>query len=164
MATSINRFQFLRGDFAGRESPLRPPWAKSESEFIESCTACHQCRSACPQKIIVKGRAGYPLIDFALGECVFCERCVQACHTGALEKTAAQAWSVKAEITAGCLTAKGVVCRSCSEHCESRAIRFIARVGEVATPHINQQGCNGCGACVAVCPVAAVEMHHATRS
>jgi ferredoxin-type protein NapF len=162
MAASINRAQFLRGDFNGRRSPLRPPWAKSESEFVETCTACDQCRSACPEKIIVKGRAGYPLVDFARGECVFCERCVEACHTGALEKTADQPWDIKAEISPACLTTKGVVCRSCSEHCESRAIRFIARLGEVARPQINSQGCNGCGACVAVCPVAAVEMRYAS--
>lgn len=162
MAASINRMQFLRGDFSGRLSPLRPPWAKPESYFVESCTACDQCRSACPQKIIVRGRAGYPLVDFALGECVFCERCVEACDTGALEKTAEPAWSMQAEIGPACLTAKGVVCRSCSEHCESRAINFMAKLGEVASPQINLQSCNGCGACVAVCPVAAVEMRYAT--
>ncbi|HEY9200263.1 MAG TPA: ferredoxin-type protein NapF [Gammaproteobacteria bacterium] len=163
MATSINRMQFLRGDFSGRQSPLRPPWAKSEAEFIESCTACNECLSACPQKIIVKGRAGYPLVDFNLGECVFCERCLQACPTDALEKTGDQPWQIQAEISPSCLTMKGVVCRSCSEHCETRAIRFIARVGEVARPQINSQSCNGCGACVAVCPVAAVEIHHAAQ-
>lgn len=164
MATTINRMQFLRGDFNGRQSPLRPPWAKSESEFIESCTACNECRIACPEKIIVRGRAGYPLVDFKLGECVFCELCVEACPTDALEKTEAQPWASCAEITADCVTTKGVICQSCGEHCESRAIRFIARVGEVARPQINQQSCNGCGACVAVCPVEAVEVRHATQS
>lgn len=162
MATSINRAQFLRGDFNGRHSPLRPPWAKPEAEFVESCTACDQCCSACPEKIIVKGRAGYPLVDFALGECVFCERCVEACQTGALEKNNARAWSMQAEISQACLTAKDVVCRSCSEHCERSAIHFIARLGTVAKPQINHDSCNGCGACFAVCPVDAVEMRNAT--
>jgi ferredoxin-type protein NapF len=32
-------------------------------------------------------------------------------------------------------------------------------VGGVATPAVDATSCTGCGACVAPCPVAAIEVH-----
>jgi ferredoxin-type protein NapF len=51
-----------------------------------------------------------------------------------------------------------VVCRSCGEVCDESAIRFKLEVGGIARPLLDQEQCNGCGACFAVCPVRAVRI------
>ncbi|GAB4345362.1 MAG: ferredoxin-type protein NapF [Gammaproteobacteria bacterium] len=157
----ISRFDFLRGDFSGKRTPIRPPWACLETEFVEKCTRCDECVSACPEKIITTGRGGFPAIDFHLGECTFCGDCVVACKEGALHAVDGSfddrsAWKNKASILTNCLALNGVECRVCGEQCESQAIRFQLVAGGVARPRIDHAACNGCGACVAPCPTDAV--------
>ena len=88
MSAPVSRMQFLRGDFKGKESPLRPPWAITESLFTEICTNCGECISQCPTHIIKQARANFPVVDFSSGECLFCEQCLDAgktcidCHKG----------------------------------------------------------------------------------
>lgn len=159
----ISRTDFLRGDFSGRRVPVRPPWAHEESLFVEKCTRCQQCIDTCPERIINKGRGGYPAVDFKLGECTFCGDCVRACKDGALhcpdeQFDAAKAWKIKATIQPDCLAHNGVECRVCGEHCESAAIRFQLIAGMAAIPRVNNELCNGCGACLAACPVVAVRI------
>lgn len=67
---------------------------------------------------------------------------------------------VKAEIGAACLAYRQVVCRSCGDACEARAITFRLRAGGVAVPVIDTESCTGCGACIAPCPVGAIAMRH----
>ena len=62
-----SRRQFLRGDFSGRDMPLRPPWALREREFAQRCTRCDACNDACPTGIIVRGQGGFPEVDFSRG-------------------------------------------------------------------------------------------------
>ena len=160
MTTSINRAQFLRGDFSGKSFSPRPPWALPESEFTDLCTRCDDCASACFDNLIVKARGGYPIIDFSRGGCDFCEDCVDACKPGALKKISEETppWSLVASIGQSCLAINAVTCRSCGDACDQRAISFQLQIGGKATPHLDQQSCNGCGLCFAVCPVKAVEI------
>jgi ferredoxin-type protein NapF len=51
-----------------------------------------------------------------------------------------------------------VVCRSCGEVCESAAIGFRLATGGRALALIDSQRCNGCGACLAVCPVRSITL------
>ena len=57
-----------------------------------------------------------------------------------------------------CLARHGVVCRSCGDACEARAIRFPPRLGGVALPTLDGEACTGCGECVAVCPAVAISL------
>ncbi|MPN29793.1 hypothetical protein SDC9_177246 [bioreactor metagenome] len=76
-----------RAFFRGRPRPrteMRPPWALAEGDFIDRCTRCNDCVSACPTHILLAGDGGYPTIDFRAGECTFCSDCVASCQPQAL--------------------------------------------------------------------------------
>jgi len=152
--------QFLRGDFSGKKIPLRPPWAVDEADFTAICDRCGDCIQTCPTKIIKKDRGSFPVIDFSRGECTFCADCVTACKPGALLKIqSAVAWQIVATIDHDkCIAFKKVECRSCYDPCETKAIKMKARVSGIAMPSVNGDNCNGCGACIAVCPTQAINM------
>jgi len=154
--TPISRFQFLRGEFSGKQQPLRPPWAGSEAEFIANCQRCGECIKACPENILEKGRGGFPQVNFQRGECTFCAHCVDHCPNNALRRTNDPPWQVKAHIETHCLTKRGIICVTCREHCELEAIQFS--LDRVATPTVSLETCNGCGACYQGCPVTAIIM------
>lgn len=159
----ISRIDFLRGDFHGERMQIRPPWALDEAAFTTRCTRCDDCIAACPEQVITRGRAGFPTIDFHLGECTFCAACAEACKPAALrlpqgEVDPATAWGIKAIIQPGCLALNRIECRVCGEQCDARAIRFRLAAGAVAAPIIDNTACNGCGACVAPCPADAVAL------
>lgn len=150
----------------GRTSPapvLRPPWALGEAAFLEACTVCRACIERCPEQVLVRGAGGYPEFDPRRGECTFCGDCADACAPHALDREAVQApWTWVARVGADCLARHGIVCSSCRDHCPERAIVFRAVTG-VATPDIDSTRCTGCGACVGVCPAAAIELRAPAR-
>lgn len=169
----ISRRFFLRGQVSASSkaisTPIRPPWALNESLFVESCSRCSDCVSACPQGIISAGDAGFPEVSFKQGECTFCADCIRACKTGALDASVLsqqivdqasrqQAWNLDVSIQSNCLSLNAVVCRACGDNCETQAIRFKLKVGGISEPQILEDDCTGCGACVAVCPVDAVKI------
>ena len=155
----ISRRQFLRGDISGRKAFLRPPWALAEAAFLEACTRCGDCVPVCPEKIIVVVERGYPVVDFARGECTFCEACLKACAAGALKKNGDEPpWKIRPQIAGNCVANKDVVCRSCGDACLRAAIRFRPRLGGAALPEVDGEKCTGCGACVAPCPVGAIKL------
>ena len=159
MAGAITRSQFLRGDFTNQHAPLRPPWALTESLFIESCTQCSNCINNCPEKIIFSGSGNYPEIDFSLGECTFCFKCVESCKDHALiGSVESSPWNIKASITQQCLSFSGVHCMTCRDQCETEAITFIPKVAQPAYPVINPLLCNGCGACFQPCPNQSIKL------
>ncbi len=164
----MSRRFFLKGQVSRSSkaisTPVRPPWALNESLFVESCSRCSDCISACPQGIIFTGDAGFPEVSFKQGECTFCTDCIKVCKTGALDasalsqQTALQAWNLDVSFQSNCLSLNSVVCRACGDNCEAQAIRFKLKVGGISEPLISQDDCTGCGACVAVCPVDAVKI------
>lgn len=160
MSAQVNRMQFLRGDFAGKEKPLRPPWAINESLFLEVCTQCGECISHCPTHIIRAARANFPVVDFNSGECLFCEQCIEVCEPHALLKARQSLpWSIKASIKEDvCIAHQGVECRSCYDPCDVRAITMPPRPGGISIPAVNTINCTGCGACFSVCPVQAISI------
>jgi len=155
----LNRRQFLKVGHNNKGCPVRPPWAIDELSFQDACTRCGDCISSCPETILIReGVNGYPIVDFKRGECTFCGDCVRACPTTALAGPETMAWAIKAQVGDACLAKKQVICTTCAEQCEVRAIRFRPRIGAVAEPEINLHVCTGCGACVAPCPTQAIEV------
>ncbi len=155
----VSRAQFLRGHWGEENTPIRPPWCKEEKYFIQQCFGCRQCgdcKAVCPEKIIVAGAGGFPVVDFNLGGCSFCGECVKACPVDAFSTLKQSPWQLKASINVRCLAMKGVECRACSEVCEESAIRFHLVVGCVSKPEIDLYACSGCGDCVSVCPTSAI--------
>jgi ferredoxin-type protein NapF len=61
-----------------------------------------------------------------------------------------------ATISVACLARQGVACQSCRDACPQDAIRFRPRAGGPFLPEVDDALCNGCGACVAPCPVGSV--------
>ena len=51
-----------------------------------------------------------------------------------------------------CLELHGIVCRTCSEACPRAAIRFLPLHAGMARPIVDAARCDGCGACLSVCP------------
>ncbi len=57
-----------------------------------------------------------------------------------------------------CLTTDNIVCQSCGDACDERAIRFPPLRNAVARPSVEHDACVGCGDCVEVCPRGAVSL------
>lgn len=68
-----------------------------------------------------------------------------------------------AVIGAACVEPKGVSCRRCGEACEADAIRFRPLGRGMAAAQLDADLCTGCGECVSVCPVSAINLVAADR-
>jgi len=167
--TNITRMQLLRGDLKGEKLPFRPPWAIPEEYFVDYCTRCDKCIDVCFDELLVKGRGGFPQMDFKLGGCDFCEDCLKICPTSALKKipdnhqadnqSFLPPWHIKAHIDlTNCLSMNATICRSCGESCEDEVISFNLKLGGIAEPMLDMARCTGCGACFSVCPVQVVSL------
>ena len=157
----IKRRSFLRGRITGpTQAASRPPWAvEPDALFTARCTRCGDCVRACPRQVLKTGDGGFPTIDFAEAGCSLCGDCAKSCKTGAIDPAAspiAFVWRVR--IDERCLNRRGVECRVCGDACETRALRFLPARGGIAQLQVDTAACTGCGDCVAVCPVGAVDL------
>ncbi|CZF79113.1 NAD(P)H-quinone oxidoreductase subunit I, chloroplastic [Grimontia celer] len=155
MVDTRRRF-FLRSAAKAKVQPL--PWIADRDNFTDQCTRCGECHLVCEEQVIVNGDGGFPSIDFSKGECTFCYACAEQCPEKLFAPETEKPWEQVITIKDSCLTFKGVECRSCSDVCDTRAIRFRLTQGQVAQPHLNLQDCTGCGACIAPCPANAIAM------
>jgi ferredoxin-type protein NapF len=143
------------------ELPLRPPWAVAEWAFSRLCDGCLACVQACREGILYRGENGLPEVDFQFGGCDFCAACLAACNTGALRQSSAtqrKPFRYTLSIDGTCLTFAGEPCNNCAAFCDTSAIRIQRNGQGVATPVINLQQCNGCGACVGPCPLGNIRL------
>lgn len=132
------------------------PWVRGVDAFIENCTRCGDCLNNCPEKIIELDEGGFPFINFKLGECTFCKHCVEVCEQPVFSSTETEPWLNKAHVSNQCLAFNSVYCRSCAEVCPEQALSFALAIN--AQPNIDNNKCNGCGACVAPCPANAISV------
>jgi len=160
----MQRRQFFTGKTKSKNNtptllPFRPPWAISETLFDNTCTNCGACIHVCPTNILSFGSGRLPVVDFSNNECTFCGNCEVICDANALSKhDQQQVWDLTVTISEQCLAMNRITCRSCSEMCETEAIQFQLEVGGKATPHLSLNDCTGCGACIAPCPVNAIQI------
>ena len=152
-----SRRALFRGQLRPPRASHRVPWMVDD--FMDVCQRCDDCIRACEPGVLRRADGGFPSIDFQRGGCEFCAACVAACEHGALDSSDDRpAWRLTARIGEGCLDARGITCRTCGDACETRAIRFQLAVGGRALPTLDPSLCNGCGSCIALCPVHIIEI------
>jgi len=166
------RRAFLRGTLLTREGraeeKLRqrrlgppPPWHR-DLALETHCPGCtHPCVMACDPGIIQlhpenHQLAGLPYLDFSTSGCTFCKACVEACP---LDETmvlnTAEPVIGKAQLNREtCIAWDDVICMACSGRCDYHAITTVHQ----RRAQIDAELCNGCGMCVAACPVQALSI------
>ncbi|PQJ70330.1 MULTISPECIES: ferredoxin-type protein NapF [Vibrio] len=144
------------------DNSLRLPWIAKPTQFTDDCTRCGKCVEACETKIIIKSDGGFPAVNFSIDECTFCYQCANVCPEPLFLAETEQPWQAKASITDSCLAKQNVECRSCGDMCDPMAIRFKLELGKVAQPNLDLDECNGCGACVSVCPTSSINVSNIT--
>lgn len=147
--------------FGEEASPLRPPGGQDERRFAALCIRCDRCRSACGQDAIGLGlleegfsTARMPVMRFRLGYCDMCGgdfKCMAACPTEALQSfdPLVHKMGVAVIDQSECPTyGNSARCDArCVDSCQWDALS-LDQDGRLV---LNQEACNGCGACEFVC-------------
>lgn len=145
-----------------------PPGAGNLERFLDACTGCGLCISACPTHVLrpsytVLGWRGLmkPYLDYSAGFCdPGCHACSQVCPTGALsplslaQKQHIQIALVEYHQEHCRVWQDGESCALCAEKCPTGAIR----AEEVQRPHVMADLCTGCKAkrCYNACPTGSI--------
>jgi ferredoxin-type protein NapF len=138
---------------------LQPPWSSDSKTFKSLCDGCGDCISACEKSILILNKSGYPQVDFSRGSCNFCGACAKSCPQEVLKYEPSRLpWDLHVQINSKCLTQNNVVCSTCVERCDREAILIPRIIEQDQAPHVLTDSCDGCGACLAVCPVHAIEI------
>lgn len=171
MAAGLVAFGGATVAFGDETEQLRPPGGQDADRFWGACIRCDRCRAACPLTAIgveglVPGIIGarLPIMDFREGYCNMCDgtfRCIAACPTGALipfdpyvdkigmavvDEAECQLYGISGTCNAPCIDA-----------CEWDALSL----DENGRLTVNEERCNGCGACEYVCPTSAYRNYDA---
>jgi MauM/NapG family ferredoxin protein len=143
------------------KSPLRPPGAVKEKEFIKRCIKCNKCGQICPYdsiKVVHLGSGenmGTPVIYPREVPCYVCMKCPPICPTGALDNNVIKKEQVAmgvAKINENtCLPYIGVICKACFKNCP--IFREAIILEDERYPKVVEEKCIGCGICEKVCPV-----------
>jgi MauM/NapG family ferredoxin protein len=143
----------------GARSPLRPPGAVAERDFVRRCIKCGKCAQVCPDRTIRMAsmqwgsRYGTPMIFARDIPCYLCMKCPEVCPTGALDTRLSRPEDVDMGVAVidedTCLAFNGIICRSCYDHCPFHREGIIMR--DEHYPVVNPDVCVGCGICEHVC-------------
>jgi ferredoxin len=143
-----------------------PPGAGSIDRFLDRCTACQLCVSACPTHVLQPTWTGYgfaglmkPRMDYSTAFCNFtCRVCGEVCPSGAItlldlaEKQVTQIGEAHFDESKCIVKVKGTDCAACSEHCPTKAVYTIPYGDNLRLPKVNRDLCIGCGGCEYACP------------
>jgi ferredoxin len=144
-----------------------PPGSGSVARFLDRCTSCHLCISACPTHVLQPALFEYglegllkPRLDYTSAYCLFeCTRCSEICPDDAIDLLDLAAKQVTQIGVADFYQSRCVVelngtdCAACSEHCPTKAVTTKPYRDNLRLPVLNQSLCVGCGACEYACPV-----------
>jgi len=160
---------------------LRPPGAVDDTRFKGLCVRCGNCVKACPSGIIHQdlrpsdpGGLLTPIVHFKKGLDHIddyqkycredCHACTQVCPTGAITPLSLQDKLCRpiglAEVDASrCILTLGVQCSLCVFGiCSQDAINTNDINDFEMEIVIEPAKCNGCGACVLICPEKAIKI------
>ncbi len=135
-----------------------PPGALPVGDFAAACLRCGRCTAVCDQHAIEMGVDGRPFISGLNGWCDFSMDCVNVCPSGALLPFDLETVKIGTAVidTDRCLAWNHFnACRLCVRVCDD--LQQAIWVDDDMRPHIDDSRCNGCGACVFVCPRSAYE-------
>ncbi|MFA5057966.1 MAG: 4Fe-4S binding protein [Opitutaceae bacterium] len=144
-----------------------PPGAGGVDRFLDRCTACHLCVSACPTRVLKPAFLEYgfsglmkPRLDYSAAFCTYdCRRCGEVCPDGAIslldlaDKQLAQIGEAHLDVEKCIVKTKGTDCAACSEHCPTKAVSTVPYGNNLRLPEYKRELCIGCGACEYACPV-----------
>jgi ferredoxin len=150
-----------------RRLPLRPPGAVDEVAFEGGCIRCGSCARVCPTRIIQPAVADGPATGLLAPHLRFrstayclqdCNRCGLVCPTGVIrpltlpEKNNHVIGLATVDLSA-CLLTLDKECGVCIPRCPRAAIvdSFAYQTYTVSIQVLAEK-CNGCGACVGICP------------
>lgn len=151
-------------------APVAPPGAGGVARFLDRCTACQLCVSACPTHVLQPafleyGFAGVmkPHLVFDHAFCNFeCRRCGEVCPDGAIlplaleDKKLVRLGVAHIDYRKCVVKANGTDCAACSEHCPTQAVSTVPYGDNLRLPTMHPELCIGCGACEYACPVRPV--------
>jgi ferredoxin-type protein NapG len=100
---------------------------------------------------------GTPKLDFRLGYCDLCMKCIEVCPTAALEpiKEEAVRLGVAEVDQQRCVAWTWRGCTKCQQVCPLEAIGL----DDNQRPIVDASQCNGCGLCVYICPSTSLRSH-----
>jgi len=152
-----------------RPTPLRPPGALAEEDFLSRCIRCGRCGEACPNQCIapLQGRKagaaqGTPAIQPRRQACMLCQgepgdalRCTEACPSGALQLVRKE--DIREQVRMGvaeidfalCYSYNNYTCGVCAVACPYQGEAIT--IGLWERPSLNQDACVGCGLCERAC-------------
>lgn len=151
---------------------LRPPFALPEENFLNACSRCGQCITACSYQMLhlatlfSSKEAGTPYFVARAAPCEMCEDmpCVKACPTGALDKNATHINHAKMGLAVlldqeTCLNYQGLRCDVCYRVCPliDKAITLERQHNPRSDKHamflpvVQSDACTGCGKCENAC-------------
>jgi MauM/NapG family ferredoxin protein len=151
------------------EKLIRPPGARVEEDFLDSCLRCGECMKACPTHGLqpAVSQAGFegfftPVLVSRIGGCEDkCNLCGRVCPTGAIrslpleEKRYAVIGNAVINRSLCIAWEQGKLCLICDEACpyDSIEFRMVAdEKGTIQRPFVIEDKCIGCGQCEHACP------------
>ncbi|WP_135075337.1 ferredoxin-type protein NapG [Terasakiella sp. SH-1] len=151
---------------------IRPPGAIGEGDFMSACVRCGLCVRDCPYDTLSLADLGSSVVSgtpyFVARDipCEMCEDipCVEACPTGALDKSLTNIDDAKMGVAVlvgheTCLNYQGLRCDVCYRVCPliDEAITLERSANErtgkhaVFIPTVHSDKCTGCGKCEKAC-------------